>query len=71
MKYPNAFQDKRYTISFVDRDTFNIVSSWDLDDSVEIGYSDMILIFDNKIDRDKLNTALILNHIHNYSMGEL
>ena len=42
---------KTWTISFEDRVLFNKVSSWDNMDNkgvVDIGYSDMILIFDKK-----------------------
>jgi hypothetical protein len=74
MSYPNIYK-KRYTIQFKNRDDFNKVTDWNLDElcnfDYEVGYSDMIIIFDNWDDREGVDGCIIMNHFKNYSTGVL
>lgn len=63
MKWPEF---KTYKIHMENREDFNKVSEWAMDEAfnvVDIGHSDMVLVFDNEEDRDDFSDMIIMNHM--------
>ena len=63
MKLPEF---KTWNIKMKNREDFNRVTDWkELEDFdiVDIGYSDMILVFDNEENRDDVGGMILWNHM--------
>jgi hypothetical protein len=65
---------KRWFIKIGNREDFDKIADWDLaalaDENVEIGYSDMILIYDTWEDKEGTLGCIIMNHFKDFEDGE-